>query len=72
VTWTHGRHNVKAGFLIAHMDNYNNNAGSNSKGGFAISKITTPTQATIVIALATLPFLTTSYSHTTSTAPFPE
>jgi hypothetical protein len=35
VTWTHGRHNVKAGFLIAHMDNYQNNAGTNSKGNFA-------------------------------------
>jgi hypothetical protein len=35
VTWTHSRHNVKAGFLIAHMDNYNNDAGSNAKGNFA-------------------------------------
>jgi outer membrane receptor protein involved in Fe transport len=31
VTWTHGRHNVKAGFLVAHMDNYQNSAGSSSK-----------------------------------------
>jgi outer membrane receptor protein involved in Fe transport len=32
VTWTHGRHNVKAGFLVAHLDNYDNSAGGNSKG----------------------------------------
>ena len=31
VTWTHGRHNVKAGFLVAHMDNYQNSAGADSK-----------------------------------------
>lgn len=30
-TWTHGRHNVKAGLLVAHMDNYQNNAGYDSK-----------------------------------------
>jgi hypothetical protein len=35
VTWTHGRHNVKGGFLLAHMDNYNNNAGYNSRGASA-------------------------------------
>ena len=32
MTWTHGRHNVKAGFLVAHLDNYDNSAGGNSKG----------------------------------------
>lgn len=31
VTWTHGKHNVKAGLLVAHMDNYQNNAGYDSK-----------------------------------------
>jgi outer membrane receptor protein involved in Fe transport len=31
VTWTHGRHNVKAGFSVAHLDNYNNSAGADSK-----------------------------------------
>jgi hypothetical protein len=31
VTWTHGRHNVKAGFSVAHLDNYANNSGSDSK-----------------------------------------
>jgi hypothetical protein len=34
VTWTHGRHNVKAGFLVAHMDNYQNEAGTDSKPNF--------------------------------------
>ena len=31
VTWTHGRHNVKAGFLFAKLDNYQQSAGANSK-----------------------------------------
>jgi hypothetical protein len=31
VTWTHGRHNVKAGFSVAHLDNFNNSAGADSK-----------------------------------------
>jgi hypothetical protein len=31
VTWTHGKHNVKAGLLFAHMDNYQSSAGYDSK-----------------------------------------
>lgn len=31
VTWTHGRHNVKTGLSVAHLDNYANNAGADSK-----------------------------------------
>jgi hypothetical protein len=37
VTWTHGRHNVKAGFLVAHMDTYSNSTGADSKGADNVS-----------------------------------
>lgn len=31
VTWTHGRHNIKAGFSAAHLDQYDQSAGASAK-----------------------------------------